>query len=168
MTSAVPHCSIYIWSFHHGSFPISLLSCGLLVHYCFSWSSRDEGGKAAWASFTVNTLRRRVSWGAEKCHCTMYSMWYCTVHAAERADILPLFLLYPYMYSVEYSMSGTSEHNRAKSRTTSHTTFLCIYCSVSSSNREQLLCHLQKIHTLYVHQAIFPLEEKADSVYNGQ
>jgi hypothetical protein len=32
--------------------------CGKLVlHYCFSWSLSDEGGNAAWASYTFYTLR---------------------------------------------------------------------------------------------------------------
>jgi hypothetical protein len=32
--------------------------CGRLVlHYCFSWGQRDEGGYSAWASYTFYTLR---------------------------------------------------------------------------------------------------------------
>jgi hypothetical protein len=35
---------------------------------CINVSLGAQGGKAAWASFTVNILRRKVSWGEEKCH----------------------------------------------------------------------------------------------------
>ncbi len=113
--------------------PISLLSGGLLVH----WSSKDEGGKAAWDSFTVNILRKKSILGSRK--MSLYNVQYVILYMqytlqlrGQIVDTRTLFLLSPSMYSVEYIMSGTSEHNRAKSRTTSHTTFLCIYCSVSS------------------------------------
>ncbi len=93
-----------------------------------------------------------------------------TVHAvyavAERADTLPLFLLHPYMYSVEYSMSGTSEHNKAKSRNHIAYNFPMLLLFCIQLYREQLV--VSSTENTYVHQAIFLLAEKACRVHTGK
>ncbi len=78
----------------------------------------------------------------------------------------PLFLLYPYMYSVEYSMSGTSEHNKAKSRNHIAYNFPMLLLFCIQLNREQLV--VPSTENTYVHQAIFLIAEKAYSIHTGQ
>jgi hypothetical protein len=54
------------------------------------WSMLRNGGSCVGLLYCEYSIRRRV-WEAEKCHCTMYSM-YTVIHAvyapAERADTL--------------------------------------------------------------------------------